>query len=506
MANKKPENLRKDLYCPQCSGKGLIKRTDKAGSGKTRYECATCGHRTTSTLYSKPQILPAFKTEAIKGKKRFIITSAVNDTDLILQAHKTFISMSKRLDAAYMVIPGAYKNPALYDLGLSASFTWPKAILPYVVDADIKLNKHLIVRGKTRIQYTAVNPLQGMNHAGDICSEIFGHPQIAMEMVPTPKEKIPKGLYTTGSMSQKNYNYSVAAKKAEFHHSIGALFVEIEGDEFWITQIRFDGEGVALYDKYYTTRSVKSAPVALGMVYGDIHTRYLSKKTNETLLQINQKLKPKKNVFHDVHDHHIGSHHTNGNKLFALGQNKAQEFSIRKELHMSVDFLDQFDNAVIIDSNHDRHLDQWFNRFKPATDPINIDLYYELGEMCRTGKHENGLFPAYVEKYAKRRHKFVGSNDYYIIADIDVSQHGDRGPNGARGSGKAFAKTGYKTIIGHSHTPRIEKGCYQVGVTSGQQEYAQGYSSWLNCHCIIYFNGKRGILTVINDKLPPLMR
>jgi hypothetical protein len=429
----------------------------------------------------------------------------VNDTDIVKGAHSTFKKMATVLDAAYLIIPTYYKNPNR-DLGQVVSYSWPKQILPFVCAADFKINDHLMVRGKARIQHTAVNPLQGMNHAGDSRSEIFGHPQIAMQVVPTPKIMLPKLLHTTGSISQKDYEGSKAAHKAEFHHSIGAIFIEVEGDEFWFTQLRYDGQGVALYDKYYTSRSVKKAAPVAGLVFGDIHTRYLTKPIAKQLAKMAEVLKPKKQVFHDVHDHHIGSHHTANNKLFALGQCKTQEFCIRKEVQMSVDFLDGKQNAIVVDSNHDRHLDQWFNRFKPAQDPVNIDLYYELGDMARNSDGSKGLFQLYVEKYGKKKHEFIGPNDLYMIEDIDISQHGDRGPNGARGSAKSFAKTGYKTIIGHGHTPTIEKGTYQCGVSSHDMPYAQGYSSWLNTHCIIYANGKRGFVTIINDKLPPMMR
>lgn len=506
MANRHNPDIKEDLYCPECAHKGMSKLSTKAGSGRSRYKCPSCGHRTTSTIYTQPQILPEFKKKSIKGKKRFIITSAVNNTALVKDAHDTFVKMAERLDAAYLIIPGVYKNPALYDLGCSASYTWPAEIVPYLCNADIQLNKNLVIRGKTKIQYTAVNPLGGMNHAGDVKSEIFGHPQITMQMVPTPKVKIPKMMHTTGSISQKVYNESPTAKKAEFHHSIGALFIEIEGDAFWHTQIRFDGEGVMLYDKYHTVKGVKSNKGVSGIVYGDIHTRYLQNETMTCFNRMHKALNPKYNVFHDVHDHHIGSHHTAGNKIFALKQNKDKEFCIRREIEMSVKFLDQYNNAIVVDSNHDRHLDQWFNKFKPAQDPVNIDLYYELGEMCRLDEHGKGLFQLYVEKYGKNRHKFVGPSEFFTIEDVDVSQHGDRGPNGARGSAKAFSRTGYKSIIGHGHSPAIEKGCYQVGVSSFGMPYAQGYSSWFNLHCIIYKNGKRGTISLVNDKLPPLMR
>lgn len=244
--------INEDLFCPNCAHKGMKAKPathSKGSSPGARFLCPACHHRTRTALYTAPQILPKVRVTEIKKHKRFIITSAVNDTELVTGAHETFKRMAKELNAAYCIIPGRYRNPNMMREGIHNFYTWPKEILDYVVNADVQLNKNLWIRGTWPIQYTAINPLSGLNHSGDTASEIFGHPQIAMEMVPTPADMSPKMLHTTGSISVKNYSSSKDGKKAEFHHVIGALFIEIEGDKFWPTQLRYDGEGVHLYDK-----------------------------------------------------------------------------------------------------------------------------------------------------------------------------------------------------------------------------------------------------------------
>jgi hypothetical protein len=185
------------------------------------------------------------------------------------------------------------------------------------------------------------------------------------------------------------------------------------------------------------------------------------------------------------------------------------EISIREELMKSVKFLENYDNAHIVDSNHNRHLDQWFNRFRPTHDPVNIELYYELGGWLREDLKNGGdgnLFRLFVEWNMETPPVFIGPNDKFLIEGVDCSQHGDRGPNGSRGSAKSFSRTGHKTVIGHSHTPGIFKGSYQVGTSAVDMDYASGYSSWMNTHCIIYSNGKRGLFSIVKNKLSPLMR
>jgi hypothetical protein len=80
--------------------------------------------------------------------------------------------------------------------------------------------------------------------------------------------------------------------------------------------------------------------------------------------------------------------------------------------------------------------------------------------------------------------------------------HGDRGPNGARGSIKNLRRIGVKSIIGHSHSPGIDEGCYQVGTSTSLVPRLQqsGPSSWLNTHCLVYANGKRTLINIINGE------
>jgi hypothetical protein len=163
-----------------------------------------------------------------------------------------------------------------------------------------------------------------------------------------------------------------------------------------------------------------------------------------------------------------------------------------------------------IGSNHNQALFRWLNEANPKADPKNALLYHRLMVLMleNTQMTKNGAqFPDPLALYMKSRIVnpeqtfFHGPSDRVLLHDIDLSQHGHLGANGARGSRQAFARSGYKTIIGHSHTPGIYKGCYQTGTSSLLQlEYNQGYSSWLHAHAIVYPNGKRTLIFIINGK------
>lgn len=507
------KHLEPDLskFCPDCGHQGMVKRpdTDRAPSGNVRWKCKKCRSRTTRPASAPPQILPKMKIGEIKKSNFFVITSAVNDSPIVEGAHETWKQLAKENNGRYLVIPTHYKNPDMFHQGVTNGYTWPSEILPYVCDRDFKLNDSIYIRASMKIGHTAINPLSGMNHAGDKRSEIYGHPQVAMEMVATPKSKNPKMMHTTGSISAPAYGGSKQAKKAEFHHSLAAVIVETEGNRFWTREVYFDGKGAYDLNRYYTPKGSRKAPPAEAIVYGDVHVRSLTKRTELMIDLADSVFRPKRRILHDLHDHHIGSHHNAKDVIFGLRKAHAGEFSIRDELMLSIRYLERRNNCYVVDSNHNRHLDQWFNRFKPVNDPVNAPLYFELGELIRKDIAKGGdgnAFRCFIQNETKSKIQFIGPNDDFQVAGIDCSQHGDRGPNGARGSAKAFAKSGCKTFMGHVHSPCIEKGCYAVGVMSPDLEYAAGFGSWMNTHGTIYPNGKRCLWSIVDGKLSPSMR
>jgi len=99
------------------------------------------------------------------------------------------------------------------------------------------------------------------------------------------------------------------------------------------------------------------------------------------------------------------------------------------------------------------------------------------------------------------RCEFPVRDESVSIAGIECGMHGDKGPNGARGNIRSFGRIGVKSVIGHSHTPGVVDGVYQVGTSSRlRMEYNGGPSSWMHTHCAIYKNGKRSLLFIIKGK------
>ncbi len=495
MPGRRENDIIKGLFCPKCGSETVAKGTDVAQSGKPRYRCKNCGSRTTTPFKVKPQIFPKFKKTK---SKNYIITSVMSGAKLNEPYWKTLQNLAKMTDARIIVVGTVETNPNLYKR--SAPLFFHEETLPYLCMEKFRVNKNLVVRGDYSIEHAVVNPLSGANHQGGIDSEIFGHAQMAMEVIPTPKDEVPKVMYTTGTVSEPHYKKSARAKKAEFHHSFNALFVEVKGAKFWPTQLPWDGEGVQLYDRYYTATTSRRAPKLAGVVYGDSHWDMQTKKEKENTLLLHNGLNAAKNLLCDVLDFHTGSHHRNGKVIENL---RNTDYDIRGELDRAVDYIKSVPNCVIVASNHNDHLDQWFNAFDPRRRDPNLSLYADLMEMVR--REDTGLFELYCRDKGVTC-DFTSRNKAYDVAGIDCSQHADKGPNGARGSIKGFAKTGRKTMMGHPHTPAIHKGAWGVGTSAMHMSYAQGYSSWLVAHGFIQAGGKRTMNFIIDNQIAPMLK
>lgn len=447
-------------------------------------------------------------TKEARTLKRFVITSATNDCGINQNYFQSLINFADDTGSQLLVLPVRYRNPDAFHQGEQSSMVWPQELKPYLLDTDLILNRNLVIKS-TKIVATATNPLTGLQSLGGTRSAIFGHPQVQMEMIATPAATIPKMMHTTGSISKPKYARNKTAEKAKFNHSFGAIYVEVQGDRFWTFQLIGDSKGEFYYlNKHYTPNGMTSGHRALGLVLGDEHVKFADDKVQAATFHsagsICKTLKPEILIRHDIHDHYSGSHHHKKDHILRLKKHIYNDDSVSDELQLAVKHINSTTPKdcinYLIESNHDDHLRRWLNETDPKKDLKNAQFYY--GMMSRISKAiEAGdgrqPFELYLADKLTVPHEFVNSNQRKLIGGIDVSQHGDRGPNGSRGGKKGFAKSNYKMIAGHTHTPCIEKGFWQVGVSVPTMDYAKGLSSWMVTHCAIYPNGKRCLFNII---------
>lgn len=449
---------------------------------------------------------------------RFLITSAQNATPVHREFLEALKVAARAMRAELVVIPLRYKNPtSVWSSKQEDDDWWAPELEPYLFNGRRKLGPNLVLCGDVKIQPTASNPLAGFQSLTGAESCVIGHPKMAFRSVPAPSGKFPKILSTTGSVTRKNYTDSKAGALGAFHHFLGAVVVELTGRRFHLRQVNADRRDGSFVDlaTLYTATGTRPAPPALGLVLGDTHARFTCPKVDRATfgpVGIVETLNPRHVVFHDLFDGWSVNPHHEGNPFVAVAKARSAGGSVRDEIEHAVRFVAQRcagRQAVIVPSNHDNFLARWVIATDWRRSPANADFYLDTARAMLRSTRTDGGGTVYADPFAHWVERLKGTaairclapDESFKLADVECGMHGDRGPNGARGTLRNLSRIGAKVISGHTHTPGIEEGHYQCGTSTPLRlEYTRGPSSWLNTHCVVYATGKRSLITVIDGE------
>jgi len=505
-----------DKYCPKCSSTSMTKLKDTAQSGKYRWRCRDCKHRTTNPHTKHPSHQSGLNIKDIQSKT-LVVTSAMANTDTHQETLGVILNYCSHNDAQLLVIPVKYRNRDNINIQNDEPLTYDDALEPYLLRKNYKVNKNLTIFAERSINATRKRPLTSKENLAKESSGIFAHANMCMQVIATVKDKIPKILHTTGSISVPNYSDSDLGDDARLNHTLGAVVVEVYGDLFFMRQLMVKN-GV-LYDltTKYTGNSVESArPEHIS--YGDTHHKLITKEEYDAIWGKNgiyNILKPKQQIFNDILDFYADNHHHNSDPLLQYMKTINGDECIETELQEVVKFLDDVGGGVIVPSNHNDHLTQWVNKalkngISNTVSHKNMPIMAELVSMATSHISEHGEYPnilnLYLKKHCKSKLIFPSRNQEYRPVYCDLSQHGDKGANGAKGSPYAFLKSGVPTTHGHCHSPYIINGfdgVWATGVTTKNMNYASGLSGWLYAHITEYENGQRQMIIMIKNRFRP---
>lgn len=491
--------------CPSCSSDRLEKRgTRETKSGKQyrQYKCKDCKARFSLEM---PKVDDTPKQYS--NNKKFVITSYQRNTDINNEFLITLKSYAKYNRADLIVLS---EHEIDSDLGI------------ITLNHNFNLSDDLVVYSKLNISPTIENPLAGLDGLSKGKSMIVGHPTLQMKTLPVFGSANPIMIHTTGSISIPNYDvHKKAGAKAEHNHSFSALIVELDNKNniFHVRVLNASDDG-SFYDldKFYNGNSIEKSKSVEAIILGDSHASVIDDNAyNATFSDKNSiinTLKPKTIVHHDILDFGLaGSHHNKNSFIKRYEKYIAGKDSVVAELNVTAEYLiqstpDFVENSIVVASNHNDHLSVWLDsQSDKSYDYKNAKIYHYL--MYRTLSNiESGLevnpFKFYFEEYCKNniiksKTKFLGREDLYYINDILVSSHGDKGTGGSRFSPTQGKKYPSKMVVGHSHNPSINGGLYTTGTMTGKLDYTFGTpSGWMQTHCVIYPNGKRQLISIIN--------
>ena len=158
---------------------------------------------------------------------------------------------------------------------------------------------------------------------------------------------------------------------------------------------------------------------------------------------------------------------------------------------------------------------RWISDTDWRSDMENAELYLETAlamargaEWTKNGPKVPDPFKAWAERLLPtdllERCVFLGPNGTYAVKDVEIGVHGHLGPNGARGSQYNMSKLGTKIIHGHFHGPYERDGAMGVGTSSELfMGYNVGPTNWLHTHGVLYADGKRTLVNIIDGRVTP---
>lgn len=469
---------------------------------------------------SRTKRSPRFKRKLAEGTKVFVITCAQNATPVEPDFWSILRVIEADRGAELVVIPIRYKNPtSLWTASQANAETWVTEVQPFLWNVNKSLNDSLVLIGKPKTQPTAGEPLSGFDAITGIRSGIIGHPKVALTSIATPSGSMAKIMVTTGACTKANYTDSKAGAKGEFHHSLAAIIVELgPGKSFHLRHVWYDARtrSVTDLDRRYTANGVEQAPRPLALIMGDTHVDFIDPLVEQATFGpdgIIRTLRPRHAVYHDLLDAYSCNPHHRGNPFIAYAKAMSGRGDVRAEVQRACEFVRQRTTgdmvSVIVPSNHDDMLTRWIIAEDWKTTGGNMKFYLDTAHrmLTETRMTDHGaeyppalplVFSDFVDTTNIRPLKI---DEPFVLANVDLGMHGDRGPNGSRGSIKNIRRIGVRSIIGHSHSPGISEGCVQVGTSTRLRlEYNRGPGAWLNAHCLLHEDGKRQLLFIINGQ------
>jgi hypothetical protein len=448
--------------------------------------------------------------DVVKDNKKFVITTAVTGCELDTKMYKTVKQYCKLNKAALLVLVAS--DPASnLDRGTLGRID-KRLTSEAIVLEDTELNSNIFL-STIKLSAKQVDPITGLGRIGQRKGTfVYASPKQRLKSSPVSNVKMPHFLMTTGAITvpdytSANYMSNRTAYIADYDHVMGGLIVEIgDSDEYHFRQFQCDnGKMIDLGVEYDGKDTKEARPEAF--VLGDWHAGSTCPMSKKVWEDISKKLKPKRLIMHDLFDGASINHHEAHNIHLKSLRARAGQLDLEAELKIvakDLKYLSKLaDEVVVVKSNHDEFLKRFLEKGDFRNDPHNFRTFLDLALYMQDNPGKDVLKHG-VEKYGKLNKNNINwlkRDDDLYVSGIQLGAHGDKGANGARGGLKSMETAYGQSVTGHSHSPEIIRGAWQVGTSSKLKlGYNIGPSSWLNSSCLVYKNGQRQLINAIGGK------
>lgn len=464
--------------------------------------------------------------------RRFIFSGAQNDTPVDPVFWKNLTAYARFLGAEVIVGPWTYET-TWWSENTPSSRDYDPALKEHLCFGQMEIGDKLVFCGEMNTLPTAARPISDLTTYSRGRWAVFPHAKLQLVSVPStnPMEQAFQ-IMTTGAVTRPKVVPRKAGVKSIFNHVLGATLVEIDhdGDIFCRQLVADETGGFQDLDIRVGNGRIHPGCRVDALNAGDLHVAKLDRvnalatfgafegaRAGGSMLEV---LNPRHLMLHDLHDHESRNHHAKDDASHRVEMAERGRDSVCEELERSVRFLREVrrsDTAItVVESNHDLALERYVREGRYREDGVN----YRFGLLLDTAYHDwrvevaqaldmNQPVPDFSLLEWALRHlggrdldavNWVTDGRSMKIGDVEVGNHGFRGPNGSRGSVLSFARLGSKITIGHGHSPAILDGVFMAGVMSLNHGYNKGLSGWAVSHVVQYPNGTRALVTMQNGK------
>lgn len=452
--------------------------------------------------------------DIISNTKRFIITTAVSGKAIDTKFLSSIRSYCEKKDAKLIIIPSADVANRVGVCSASNNWFFPPDVKEDIfIFEDTRLNSNLLLSA-IRTSAKQIKPTTGLarltHNNGSI---ILASPKQFLEYVPNNYSNIPNALMTTGAITVPEYNNDRYMSErtsylAEVDHVMGAIVVEIKDSEiFFFRQLQADSNGAFIdlgiqYNSDGTTEEISA-----DVVMGDWHSGETADNSYGFIEEITKEVKVDNIIIHDIFNGSSVNHHIEKQPLLQAKEFEGGRSLILDELQdcaLDIKYMQDYvkGNVVIVKSNHDEWLERYLMECRFAKDPANLRIALDLANALMDDKDpfEYGICK-YSDVFDKDRVIFLQRNESYMKGGVELGNHADIGVNGARASAASMEYAFGNCVGAHSHSALIFRSYFRVGTsTKLRLSYNKGgASTWTNSHALVYSNGARQIITMIDD-------
>ncbi len=468
--------------------------------------------------------VPVIEATLEPGKvHRFIVTAAQDDTPKF-ESFWTSLKTYAQAMGASIITCGLTYQKGLFEDHAVATACYDKEVSEYLFVERIQLTPDLLIICDANVLPTTANPLQGWQTANKGGHVVVPSTRIALESIPRMQDDDPRYAISTGCCTLPSYTPRAAGRKAMFHHTFGALLIEIDVDgECFFHHLQADEDGSFQHlDRVVDGDSITVGNAVKAITWGDVHHDQLdpaiamatwgyctAEKRVVTQSSLAGYLRAEYEFVHDTLDFRRRNHHGLTDPHERARINVHTNSNVEDEVREAAAFVNAISRdgcrTVVVESNHDAAINKWLKNPEGMFDPENAYYWHLLNSVWhREIRAENEDFNPVHEALRLAglgdHIDFVGSGESFTILDIEHGLHGDIGVSGSRGTPQQFRRFGRRTSTGHTHSPSIMDGAWVAGLSARlRQGYNKGPTRWAHAHIVLNRNGKRSMILMHAD-------